>query len=299
MLFYAQIDTFVEKVEISLSSSDCNTNNLSELRKYSTQVCNWYSQCMDNYCGLFDNLSKDKLKRIFGANDKYFQKLKTLKQRLKLNMNLNETNLNKFSYLKKPMKIPQPTSLLSSSTDTGQSIQKSASSDICDFSPDMKNDGLSDEFDGYGYAHSELMQKSLRDTFGLNSIRSNQLKAINATMSGIDCFVLMSTGGGKSLCYQLPAILTEMVTIVVVPLKSLIFDQVTKLQALKIRARNLSGQQTAQEISDIYQELKSTPPLIDVLYVTYASETLQDVMKELYEKGLIARFVIDEAHCIR
>ncbi|CAG0900025.1 unnamed protein product [Cyprideis torosa] len=165
-----------------------------------------------------------------------------------------------------------------------------------------KNDGASGEFSRTDFPFSNRVDELFRNIFGLRKFRVNQLEAINAALSGHDTFILMPTGGGKSLCYQLPGIVSPGVTVVVSPLRSLIQDQVQKLTQLDIPGTHLSGEMNTMEVSAIYQDLQTRSPVNKLLYVTPekigGSPRLMACLDGLYARNLLSRIVVDEGHCV-
>lgn len=135
----------------------------------------------------------------------------------------------------------------------------------------------------------------LRDVFGYESFRGDQAEIIATLVSGGDALVLMPTGGGKSLCYQVPALVRPGTGVVVSPLIALMQDQVDALSALGVRAGFLNstqdpGQRRAVEDAFLAGEL-------DLLYLAPERLRVRETLA-LLDRGTVALFAIDEAHCV-
>ncbi len=135
----------------------------------------------------------------------------------------------------------------------------------------------------------------LQQTFGYDQFRDPQRDVINEIVAGNDALVLMPTGGGKSLCYQIPALVREGVGIVISPLIALMQDQVDALTQLGVRAAFLNSSLNWQQASEIEQALLNNK--LDLLYI--APERLtQPATLDLLHQVTLALFAIDEAHCV-
>ena len=141
----------------------------------------------------------------------------------------------------------------------------------------------------------EQALQRLRTTFGYDGFRPPQDQVIGALLNGQDALVLMPTGGGKSLCYQLPALLLQGTGLVVSPLIALMQDQVQALLQLGIRAAFLNSTLNPEQIRHTEDQLRNGE--LDLLYIA-PERLLQPRTLSLLESCLISLFAIDEAHCV-
>lgn len=154
------------------------------------------------------------------------------------------------------------------------------------------------------FTWSNEVRMKLNRVFKYHNFRTNQLEIVNAIMAGHDCFVLMPTGGGKSLCFQLPSICRDSgenkCTIVISPLLSLIQDQINHLHDLGLSAAFLSGDADIDEYRNVIEMINSKR--LQFLYLTpekvNMSPSMQKTLIRMSENGQIQMVVVDEAHCV-
>ena len=135
----------------------------------------------------------------------------------------------------------------------------------------------------------------LRNTFGYRDFRGDQQDIINHVLAGNDALVLMPTGGGKSLCYQVPAMIRPGTGIIISPLIALMQDQVSALLQLGIRAAFLNSTLPAQTVRETERGLLNND--MDLLYIA-PERLLQERTLALLERTQLTLFAIDEAHCV-
>jgi ATP-dependent DNA helicase RecQ len=140
-----------------------------------------------------------------------------------------------------------------------------------------------------------LAEQVLRDTFGYQQFRPGQQTIINAIIGGQDCLVVMPTGGGKSLCYQIPALVMDGLTLVVSPLISLMKDQVDQLLAYGVSAACYNSTQTREQQLEVMAGCRSGQ--IKMLYIA-PERLMMDSFLELLDHCPPVMLAVDEAHCI-
>ena len=146
------------------------------------------------------------------------------------------------------------------------------------------------------------LARKLQEYFGFENFREKQIRIIKGALKNYDQLVILPTGSGKSICYQLPAIIQGGITVVISPLKSLIKDQIENLKKKNITAVGYYGDINQSEKNKILQEMLTENPKFNLVYTT--PETIDSniqfslALRTIKESNRLSRFVIDEAHCI-
>ena len=142
---------------------------------------------------------------------------------------------------------------------------------------------------------SEQADTLLKETFGYANFRGQQQSIIENAIQGNDALVLMPTGGGKSLCYQISALIREGMAIVVSPLIALMQDQVAALQQLGINAAFLNSTLSSEEQYHIFNTIRQRQ--LDILYIA-PERLLQHNTLASFNETPLSLIAIDEAHCV-
>jgi ATP-dependent DNA helicase RecQ len=135
----------------------------------------------------------------------------------------------------------------------------------------------------------------LSDVFGYSAFRGLQEDVVNHIISGNDALVLMPTGGGKSLCYQIPALCLDGLTVVISPLIALMQDQISALNHLGIAAESLNSNMDWDRTKKVMDSIRSGR--LKILYIS-PEKINTDKMQALLKQVKVSLFAVDEAHCI-
>ncbi|XP_019307720.2 ATP-dependent DNA helicase Q1 [Panthera pardus] len=148
---------------------------------------------------------------------------------------------------------------------------------------------------------SGKVKEVLQNVFKLQRFRLLQLETINVTMSGKEVFLVMPTGGGKSLCYQLPALCSDGFTLVICPLISLMEDQLMVLKQLGISATMLNASSPKEHVKWVHAEMVNKNSKLKLIYVTpekiAKSKMFMSRLEKAYEARRFTRIAVDEVHC--
>ncbi|XP_077090464.1 ATP-dependent DNA helicase Q1 isoform X2 [Siphateles boraxobius] len=151
------------------------------------------------------------------------------------------------------------------------------------------------------FSWSKEVQAKLCSVFQLSKFRPLQQAVINLSMSGKDIFLVMPTGRGKSLCYQLPALCSKGFTLVIAPLVSLMEDQLMSLKSNNVSAVTLNASSTKEDSKQVLAGMIDKNSPFKLLYVTpekiAKSKLLMSKLEKAYNLGLLARIAVDEVHC--
>ncbi|XP_051247652.1 ATP-dependent DNA helicase Q1 isoform X2 [Dicentrarchus labrax] len=181
------------------------------------------------------------------------------------------------------------------SSSSSSSSSKSSRADAVMSKQEMQR------FDSTDFPWSKEVEQHLKDSFHLSKFRPLQLRAVNLTLSGKDLFLVMPTGRGKSLCYQLPAVCSKGFTLVVTPLVSLMEDQIMYLKSIDVSAVMLNASSSKEHAKTVMAGMTDPKSPFKLVYVTpekiAKSKLLMSRLEKAYNANLLSHIAVDEVHC--
>lgn len=294
-----QLEVEREKVSSLLNqlNSSSHTSNNNSLNLINNSPINLRSNSSSNIRDYTNNITSfDNHEIKDGYIDSYFERnneglFDTNGNKSNYNDNLNQdNNYSSMNYIQDSVFQDR---------DNENRISKFTPINFSNYQPKNSESNKSENRSTWASA----IENQLKDKFAIyTGFRLLQREAIDCTMERKDVLVVMPTGGGKSLCYQLPASMSKGVTIVVSPLLSLIQDQVIELKQFGVNSTFVSGESQWEDHLSIYNDLQSESPSYKLIFVTpekiNRSNSFQSVLCKMNDLGVLDRFVIDEAHCI-
>ncbi|CAN2391449.1 Belongs to the helicase family. RecQ subfamily, partial [Pristimantis euphronides] len=162
-------------------------------------------------------------------------------------------------------------------------------------------EAVTEKWNRQDFPWAQTLKAELHNSFRLDAFRALQLETINVTMAGKDVFLVMPTGGGKSLCYQLPAVCSAGFTLVICPLVSLMEDQLMVLERLGVSSTALNASSSKDHVKWVHGEMIDRSSWLKLIYVTpekiAKSKLFMSRLEKAYQAGRLARIAIDEVHC--
>lgn len=270
-------DSLIEVINIS----NMNTNNEDD--SGSSIICNYNSP------NLFD--LEDEIQLLRGPSQNSYKKYNDN------HINCNNTNYNYENDNNSDYEDNYNTNQSTFSNATRNELSAKTS-------PNRKIITLEDNSDMIPVVEDravDILQYYLTNVFHLPNFRPLQRSIVEASLAKKDIFVLMPTGGGKSLTFQLPALIEDGVTIIISPLLSLITDQISQLLSKNILALPINSTLNNTDREMVFSALKEN--LVKIFYVTpeliMQSNRFTTILDELNRNRKLIRFVLDEAHCIQ
>ena len=291
----------IHGLDLDLDALDDKTNDKTDINKESENILKNINSNIaqknseiENNCKHFVN-NNENINNNINQEDSYFQYQNDILDIFKDDFNNSISNINNNNNI--PLKINNKSKEKPNINNNQNNKNENENENDSSYDADKVLEQYRQEFDW-----DDTVDDVNLKYFGYKKFRKNQREIINASLCDKDIFVCMPTGGGKSLTYQIPALVRDGVTLVVMPLLSLIQDQTTYLKGCGINVLFLNSENSINLNYNKLFHSENEEDLCKMIFLTpekiAQSNKTKFLLNNLYNDGLLLRCVVDEAHCV-